>query len=253
MNNFQRLCSVRSFLLSRKLHQLFATGSFHFRTGQAKLSQAYFYSVHFLRVRHFAGKIDNKPLPGVFLETSFPLQQTFKTVLSPIFIWRGTSRDFVSRLAASQPKKLALLANELVKLDSAVVSMALSSFSHFSWLQQEPLSLSVNFEDHSLAAKRFCRLLLSWSRGRKRTSSFFYFGGIHFQTPGKNSEHYTCKPRFLLNCVISLVQHSGTRIKFDRTCQRSIKIISIQKKLLHSISLHRKNIFSWNFFLKESS
>ena len=35
----------------------------------------------------------------------------------------GTSRDFVSRLAASRPKKLAPLANELVKLDSAVVSM----------------------------------------------------------------------------------------------------------------------------------
>ena len=46
MNNlFQRLCSVRSFLLSRKHHYLFATGSFHFRTGQAKLSQAHFYSI----------------------------------------------------------------------------------------------------------------------------------------------------------------------------------------------------------------
>ena len=137
MNNlFQRLCSVRSFLLSRKLHQLFATGSFHFRTGQAKLSQAHFYSIHFLKVRHFPGKIDNKPLPGVFLEASFPLQQTFKTVLHPIFIWRGTSRDFVSRLAASRPIKLAPLVNELVKLDSTVDSMgfsgALSSFSHFS-------------------------------------------------------------------------------------------------------------------------
>ena len=110
MNNlFQRLCSVRSFLLSRKLHQLFATGSFHFRTGQAKLSQAHFYSIHFLKVRHFPGKIDNKPLPGVFLEASFPLQQTFKTVLRLIFIWRRTSRD--SRLAASRPKKLAPLAN----------------------------------------------------------------------------------------------------------------------------------------------
>ena len=75
MNNlFQRLCSVRSFLLSRKHHYLFATGSFHFRTGQAKLSQAHFYSIQFLKVRHFPGKIDNKPLPGVFLEASLPLQ-----------------------------------------------------------------------------------------------------------------------------------------------------------------------------------
>ena len=75
MNNlFQRLCSVRSFLLSRKRHYLFATGSFHFRTGQAKLSQADFYSIHFFKVRYFPGKIDHKPLPGVFLKASFPLQ-----------------------------------------------------------------------------------------------------------------------------------------------------------------------------------
>ena len=44
--------------------------------------------------------------------------------------------EFFARLAASRPKKLALLAKKLVKLDFAVVSMgfseALSSFSHFS-------------------------------------------------------------------------------------------------------------------------
>ena len=76
MNNlFQRLCFVRSFLLSRKFHYLFATGSFHFRSGQAKLSHAHFYStIHFLKVRPFPGKIDNKPLPGVFFEACFPLQ-----------------------------------------------------------------------------------------------------------------------------------------------------------------------------------
>ena len=94
--SFQRLCSVWSFLLSRikKHHYSFATGSFHFRTGQAKLSQAHSYSIHFLKVRHFPGKIDNKPLPGVFLEASLPLQQTFKTVLSSDFY---TARD-LSRL-----------------------------------------------------------------------------------------------------------------------------------------------------------
>ena len=73
-NLFQRLCSVRSFLLSRKHHYVFATGSFHFHTGQAKLSQAHFYSIHFLKVRHLPGKTDNKPLPGVFLQASLPLQ-----------------------------------------------------------------------------------------------------------------------------------------------------------------------------------
>ena len=80
--------------------------------------------------------MDNKPLPGVFLEASFPLQYTFKTVLRLIFIWHGTSHNFVSCLAASWPEKLAPLSNELMKLDSAVVSMgfsgALASFSHFS-------------------------------------------------------------------------------------------------------------------------
>ena len=106
MNNLiQRLCSVRSLLLSRKHHYLFATGSFHFRIRQAKLSQANFYSIHFLKVRYFPGKIDKKLLPGVFLEASLPLQQTFKTVLRPLFIWRGTSRDFVARLTALRPKK----------------------------------------------------------------------------------------------------------------------------------------------------
>ena len=58
-------------------------------------------------------------------------------VLRPIFIWRGTSdRDFVTRLAALRPKKLAPLAKKLLKLDSLLVSMGfsegLSSFSHFS-------------------------------------------------------------------------------------------------------------------------
>ena len=112
-NLFQKPCSVRSFLLSRKNHQLFVTGSFHFRTEQAELSQAYFYQIHFLKVRHFPGKI---PLPGVFLEASLPLQQTFKKVLRPVFIWRGTSPDFVTHLTASRPKKLAPLAKKLVRL-----------------------------------------------------------------------------------------------------------------------------------------
>ena len=129
-NLFQSLCSVRSFLLSRKHHQLFATGTFHFRTGQSKLTQAHFYSIHFLKVRHFPGKIDNKPLPGVFLEASLPLQQAFKPVLRPIFIWSATSRNFVAHLPASRPKKLAPLAKKLVKLDSAVVSMVFQELCH---------------------------------------------------------------------------------------------------------------------------
>ena len=86
---FQRLFSVWSFLLSREHHYLFAMGCFHFCTGQAKLSQAHFYSIHFYKVRHFPGKIDNKLLLGVFLEASFPLQYTFKTELHPILYGAG--------------------------------------------------------------------------------------------------------------------------------------------------------------------
>ena len=116
------LCSILSVV--QKASLLICDGSFHFRTGQAKLSQAHSYSIHFLKVRHFPGKIGNKPLPGVFLEASLPLQQTVKTVL------RRTSRDFVARLTASQPKKVAPLAKKLVKLDSAVVSTFFQELCH---------------------------------------------------------------------------------------------------------------------------
>ena len=52
-------------------------------------------------------------------------------------------------------------------------------------------------------------------RSVTRISSFFFFGGIHFQNPGKNSEHYTCRPRFLSNCVITAWFNSGMCIKYD--------------------------------------
>ena len=53
-----------------------------------------------------------------------------KTVLHPIFIWCGTSRDFVAHLTALRPKKLAPLAKKLVKLDYAVVSMVSQELCH---------------------------------------------------------------------------------------------------------------------------
>ena len=138
MNNlFQRLCSVRSFCCRESIFS-------YLRRAVFILSQANFYSIHFLKVRHFPGKIDNKPLPGVFLEAALPLQETFKKVMKKsfvrffFFLWRGTCREFVVRLASRRPNKLARLAKKLVKLDFEVGSMAfseaLSSFSHFSWL-----------------------------------------------------------------------------------------------------------------------
>ena len=103
MNNlFQRLCSVRSFLLSRKHHYLFATGSFHFRTGQAKLSQDHFYLIHFLKVRHFPEKIDNKPLPGVFLEASLCYNRLAKQSFIRFLYGAGVASQVARK--SSRPK-----------------------------------------------------------------------------------------------------------------------------------------------------
>ena len=106
---------------------------------------------------------------------------------------------------------------------------------------------------------------------------FFFFGGIHFENPGINTEHCTCRPRFLSNCEISLASHAGVfrgarrderlapvktpaweaKISLaqqwhakNRTCQRSIKIISIEKTVtLHN--LHSKRTSLMEFFLKK--
>ena len=76
MNNlFQTLCSVRS------RESIFS----YLRRAVFILSQANVYSIHFLKVRHFPGKIDNKPLPGVFLEAALLLQYNFKKVLRFFF------------------------------------------------------------------------------------------------------------------------------------------------------------------------
>ena len=82
--------------------------------------------------------------------------------------------------------------------------------------------------------------------------ALFFFGGIHFQNPVKNSEHYTCRPRFLSSCAISLAQqrnayHMTSIVKYDRTCQRSIiKITIIGKTLVLHKSACRKNVFFQN-------
>ena len=68
MNNlFRMLCSVRSFCCRESIFS-------YLRRAVFILNQANFYSIHFLKVRHFPGKIDNTPFPGVFLEAALPLQ-----------------------------------------------------------------------------------------------------------------------------------------------------------------------------------
>ena len=129
------------------------------------------------------------------------------------------------------PKKLAPLAKKLVKLDSVVVSM----------VSQELCHLLAIFLDCSSSPCRslliskptLCKTILSSSfvleSCTKTDELFFLFGGIHFQNPGKNSEYYTCRPRFLSNCVMLDWFNSDMHIKYDRTCQQSIKIISLEK------------------------
>ena len=55
-----------------------------------------------------------------------------------------------------------------------------------------------------------CKTILSSSfvlESRTETDKLVFSSlGAHFQNPGKNSEHFTRRPRFLSNCVISLVQ-----------------------------------------------
>ena len=83
--------------------------------------------------------------------------------------------------------------------------------------------------------------------------ALFFFGGVHFQNPRKNSERYTCRPQFLSSGVISLAEqwnayHMTSIVKYERTCQRSIKIIIIGKTLVLHKSAQEKHIFLEFFF-----
>ena len=178
------------------------------------------------------------------LKKSFDHPRHLKSRVTP---WgRGTSREFVARLISSRPKKLAPLAKKLVKLDSAVVSMVFQVFS------SSPCRSLLISSRSPLFAERFCRFLSSWSHVRKRTSFFFLFGGIHFQNPGKKTvstilvDHDFCQIAWLAWF------NSDMRIKYDRTCQRSIKIISIEKTFALHKSAQKKHFFL-EFVLTESS
>ena len=97
-----------------------------------------------------------------------------------------------------------------------------------------------------------CKTILSSSfileSCTKTDKLFFFFGGIRFQNPGKNSEYYTCRPQFLSNSVMLAWFNSDMRIKYDRTCQQSIKIISIEKTFELHKSAQKKHFFSGIFF-----
>ena len=98
---------------------------------------------------------------------------------------------------------------KLVKLDSAVASMVFQELRHLVAIFLD-CSSSCPCRSPLISKPTLCKTILSSSfvleSCTKTDKLYFFFGGIHFQNPGKNSEHYTCRPRFLSNSVISLVQ-----------------------------------------------
>ena len=117
----------------------------------------------------------------------------FKTVLSPIIIWRWTSRDFVTHLTASGPKRLAPLAKKLVKLDSEVVSTLFQELCHllaiFLDCSSSPgrsLLISKPTLGKTILSSSF---VLESCTKTDKLSFFFFFRGINFQNPGKNGEY----------------------------------------------------------------
>ena len=110
------------------------------------------------------------------------------------------------------------------------------------------MSLSANFEAHSLQ-NDFVVFFRLGVEDENRQALFPSLEAFSYKIQGKTASTlltYNCSPRFLSNCVIISWFNSGMRIKYDRTCQRSIKIISIEK----TFALHEKKPFFWNFYFK---
>ena len=136
--------------------------------------------------------------------------------------YRLSKQSFVRFLYGVGPLATSLLASPLRDQKSLSRSLRNSFNSIPRWFQwvffqsfvfllaifldcSSSPSLSANFEAHSLQKDFvfFFRLEVVYENGQ---AFFFFFRGIHFQNPGKNSEFYTCRPRFLSDCMISLVQ-----------------------------------------------
>ena len=133
---------------------------------------------------------------------------------------RLSKQSFVRFLSGAGPlatSSLALLLRGQENLSRSLRN-SLNSSAVVSMVFQELCHLLAIFLDCSSSPCRslliskptLCKTILSSSfvleSCTKTDKLFFFFGGIHFQNPGKNSEYYTCRPRFLSNCVISLVQ-----------------------------------------------
>ena len=108
------------------------------------------------------------------------------------------------------------------------------------------MSLSPNFEAHTLQnhVVVFFRLGVEDENGQALLSSL---EALTFKIQGKTVSNYTRRPwRDQLGSTAAC-----SRIKYDRTCQRSIEIIGIEK----TFSLHKsaqKKHFFLEFFLKKA-
>ena len=116
------------------------------------------------------------------------------------------------------------------------------------------MSLSANFEARSLQ-NDFVVFFRLGVEDENRQALFSSLEAFTYKIQGKTVSTIpadNCSPRFLSNCVIISWFNSGMRIKYDRTCQRSIEIISIEKTFVLHKSAQKKHFFL-EFFLKESS
>ena len=112
------------------------------------------------------------------------------------------------------------------------------------------MSLSANFEAHTLQNDFvvFFRLGVKDENGQALFSSLEAFTSkIQGKTVSTILDHDFCQ-------IASLAWFkSGMRIKYDRTCQRSINIIIIEKTFAFHKFAQKKHFFPRIFFFKESS
>ena len=116
------------------------------------------------------------------------------------------------------------------------------------------MSLSANFEAHSLQ-NDFVVFFRLGVEDENRQALFPSLEAFTYKIQGKTANTlltYNGSPRFLSNCVIISWFNSGMRIKYDRTCQQSIKIISIEKTFALHKSAQKKPFFLEFFFLKKA-
>ena len=118
---------------------------------------------------------------------------------------RLSKQSFVRFLYAPLTKKL-------VKLDSAVVSMVFQELCHLLAILLDCSSSPCR--SLLISKPTLCKTILSSSfvlETCTKTDKLFFLLWRHSLTNSvKNSEYYTCRSRFLSNCVIILVQQRHT-------------------------------------------